>query len=579
MEYVNLFEELGIKPEEPKKEEKKKAKKPVEKKKTGKQEEKVKLPVTVYTGYCEPVTLTEKEFLGKSEVTVNEAHAYLSSVRSDYPLSISVLQKGSSNVLYLVHKDIYKVEKATLHLKMDARLMFAGNTYDISVIKTTEECDVESEELEKLFTSIFPEYGKVGFIYSLLDNLIVPTFNFPELTEDLDFPVKVGIFGRKDLVIEKSHYLEFLSSKSLSSEDEDEEDENEDEDDENDSYNDDDKTKKEVDKAEKKVIERLVIENYPDFAEGHLELQWNEKDKMIIAKMIEKTFKPATPKKEEYPTNATLSLLYTTIQLTPEMFGGKQKIEKEELRKHIEKDRPEYSEERTSIGYDKEHNLIIMTVSGSRKGLEIVNDDKTAMDKLSSNYALFDFYKDGDLFRVEGNDAFRVVAPKINNSKGVFSLLIPKVPGGMHKIALKFFKSIYERFKTEAMLQLFWDKENEKYFWHLPLQNVGIGHCEVFRDPMLEMKYFLIGDFHSHGYYTSFFSRQDNEDEKGFRIFGVYGDFGYEDREPALKLRAGTGGCFVDLRFTDVFTMDTEYIESELQTLLNFIDLKISLQY
>ena len=51
-------------------------------------------------------------------------------------------------------------------------------------------------------------------------------------------------------------------------------------------------------------------------------------------------------------------------------------------------------------------------------------------------------------------------------------------------------------------------------------------------------------DIHSHCYYPAFFSETDNKDEKGNRIYGVIGSL---DKRPQLLLRAGTGGCFVEI--------------------------------
>lgn len=563
----DLFAELGIAPEEPKKEEKKKK----SSKKVKKQVDKVKLPVTVYTGYREPFTLTEKEFLGKGEITLKEAHDYLASIFPEYHVGVSSLEKGkSNNVLYLIHKDLYVKKKGNFSLKKDTMLMLAGTKIDLSVLKTSEECEVTCEDLQKLFGTQFAAYSKVGFIHSAIGNLLVPSFDFPRLKKEVNFPVRVGVFGRYDLVIDKDVYLEYIKNDKLSdSEDSDEDGDN----------------NLKVEKAKKEILEKIIINNYPDFAEGHLELQWN--DKMVIAKMIEKeVVSTSAPKKEIYPTNATLSLIYTTIQLTPDMFGGKEEVESEELRRYIENDRPEYSKERTNIGFDEKNNLIIMTVSGSKKGLKLISSNELAQEKImsDSSYELFDWYTNtGKLFRVEKTDKFCVIAPKIKRYNGIFKLYIPKIPFQMHIIALRFFEYIYKKFKTEAMLQLYFDNDKSEYFWFLPIQAVRHDSCEIVRDIGMEMKYSLVADFHSHGYYDSFFSNTDDADEKGFRIYGVYGHFGRGHFKPHLNLRAGTGGHFVNLKFDDIFTEqaeeDEKYSEGLLQELINNVPLKINVSY
>jgi hypothetical protein len=584
-EYIDLFQEMGIAPVEPKKIEKSgKVTKKTETKKpnaSSKQVEvKVKLPVTVYLGYAEPYILKTEYFPGKSEITINEAHEYLSKELKSYPIGISSLQKGSGNVLYLTHKSTYMVEKATMHLYKDTKLLLGDFSIDLSVIKTSEECNVECEVLKKLFVEMFPDYGSVGFIHSAINNVIVPTFSYPQLTQAISFPVSIGIFGRQELTITRDDYISFATklapiSKSTVNEDDTDEEEDEAREDENESneVNADEiesdiaakKGRSETNTilAEKDILEKMVVSMYPDFSEGHLELQWNENSKIVIAKMVEsKEKKKSNMPEETFPTDAMLSLVYTKFRLSPQLFGGKERVSKEELRKYVEKDRPEYSSERTNITYDKNSNYIIMVCTGSRKGADLVSEDDLVMQKISADEdVLFDWYKDGSLYRVEKTEVCCIVAPKPNPNIGTFRLLIPKVPMGMFRIAEDLFKRVYSQYGTEAMMQLFWDGNREEYFWYVPEQSVNPSGCIVKRDFKIEVSYQLVGDFHSHGHHDAFFSPTDNEDEKGFRIFGVYGNF--DRQHHSFELRAGTGGIFVDLDISDVFNINDDSIIDE----------------
>jgi len=525
-DYINLFEMLGIEPENPPKKEEKKS--TSEKKSKTKKADIISLPVIVYTGYYNPVHISEKDF-GKSEVTQSEVHEFLANMFPDYPTDISVLEKGN-NVLYLIHKDIYKVAKGVIEIKPGAKIIFAGETIDL----INNEGDVKTEDLENIFKERFG-FGKMSFIYSNKNNIIVPVFDSPLFTDEIDFPVKIAIGGRSVFTVDKDDV------KSLSSQlDEGENGIN---------------TKKM--KANKGLLAAIIAERYPEFDADHLELQINEDNKLVIAKMIEKN-SYRRPEPEKYPTNATLSLVYVSFKLSPDMFGGKEKVDGEELRKFVAKDRPEYSSERTIIEYDEKNNLIIMMVKSSSKGAELIADDKKALELISSeDYALFDWFKneDGVVYRVEKSKELCVIASKDSKkADGYFTLLTPKVPYSLHETAVLFFQIIFNMYKTEAMLQLFFDRDKLKYFWHLPVQRVMPDRCIAERDYSMESKYSLIGDFHSHGFYDAFFSRYDDEDELGFRIYGVYGPFNTL-AGPSLKLRAGTGGYFVnDVSFDDVFS-------------------------
>lgn len=530
-------------------------------------DEKITLPATVYTGYREPFELKQENFPDKKDITLREAHEVLSKELIDYPEGISVLQKGDGNVLYLVHKSDYKIGKSDIRITPKTKFIFAGTEFDLSAVKTSNTSMVECTELENLFASLFPKFGKIGFIHSAIQEIIVPTFSYPLLAEPLEFPVTVGVFGRQDVVITKDEYNSFIAKTKTENSDEDILNEDTPEEDMEEILSDEETTKSlsEVVKADKDVIAEIVADKYPDFADGHLELQWNREHKLAIAKMVEKSTKGNekstkgndSTSEEYFPTNATVSLIYTQFQLTPEMFGGKDKVEKEELRKFVEKKRPEFSKERTTITYDKKINYILFFCHGSRKGSEIVCAPKEAKEIiLNSESALFDYYMNGDLYRVEKTDISLTMAPKSSKNKGNFKLFIPKIPMELLRIAERVFQHIYDKYETEALLQLFWDKSKGNYFWYAPKQEVTSDACEVERDIAMEIKYSLVAEFHSHASYRAFFSSTDDADELGYRIYGVIGSFHRENY--TYSLRAGTGGYFVNLDFDDIFKEESD---------------------
>ena len=49
------------------------------------------------------------------------------------------------------------------------------------------------------------------------------------------------------------------------------------------------------------------------------------------------------------------------------MFDGKKEATEREIQKYLEKDRPEYSKERTKIEYDEKNKLIIATIMGGKR--------------------------------------------------------------------------------------------------------------------------------------------------------------------------------------------------------------------
>ncbi len=61
----------------------------------------------------------------------------------------------------------------------------------------------------------------------------------------------------------------------------------------------------------------------------------------------------------------------------------------------------------------------------------------------------------------------------------------------------------------------------------------------------------VVAEFHSHGSLSAFFSATDDQDEQGFRIYGVVGRL--DTAEPELALRVGVYGHFGPLDWSQVF--------------------------
>ena len=61
----------------------------------------------------------------------------------------------------------------------------------------------------------------------------------------------------------------------------------------------------------------------------------------------------------------------------------------------------------------------------------------------------------------------------------------------------------------------------------------------------------VVTEFHSHGSSRAFFSKTDDGDEQGFRIYGVVGRL--DDPEPELNLRVGVYGHFAPAGWPQVF--------------------------
>ena len=61
----------------------------------------------------------------------------------------------------------------------------------------------------------------------------------------------------------------------------------------------------------------------------------------------------------------------------------------------------------------------------------------------------------------------------------------------------------------------------------------------------------VVAEFHSHGISRAFFSKTDDGDEQGFRIYGVAGRL--DTDRPELNLRVGVYGHFAPVEWSQVF--------------------------
>lgn len=550
-EVQDLWSMLGVTPEEPKKAETKE-KKPAAEKKSSKsntaKKDTYKLPVTIYTGYREPLQLTMETFNGKETVDKQQVLSELEKTYPEFAASIVELEQDSKerSNLYIGFKESSILRKGKVKLSDKSKVVLGNLKVDLTSIMSDTECEVEIEDISKLIAETYPVLGKVGVITN--KDIIVPIVNLPKLKDKLKFPVTVLVMERDKFVITKEEYEAYL--KGQKSDDEDSEDDSEDEEDTS---------------VIQDALEDLIVKRYPDFSNDHLELQFNKDKKAVIAVMKLHGGTSAV-KKVMIPTVGTvISLVFTKIPLDPSMFGGDEEVEESEIVEFLSKDYPEYAPSRTTVVYDEESKLILPLLKGSSKGSTAVVGDEfiDMMEKVSSSNTYTLLHYEGTLngelrsFRVEATPVSLTAAPTDGEGGGVYEYRFPTIPGRMFDKVHFFFKAFSTIHNTEVMLRLFYNMNTHKYFFELPRQFVNRAsvHAEYDNGLQLNRDLIHIADFHSHNCYPAFFSSIDNSDEKGNKLYGVFGPY-IEDAETDFLLRAGTGGYFVPVQKESVFGSD-----------------------
>ncbi len=114
------------------------------------------------------------------------------------------------------------------------------------------------------------------------------------------------------------------------------------------------------------------------------------------------------------------------------------------------------------------------------------------------------------------------------------------IPSGLFAVGLRWFLDTPD---TERFFAVRWD--GRSYRPVVPEQE-GTATRLKYRPPAG-----VVAEFHSHGRSRAFFSKTDDGDEQGFRIYGVVGRL--DTDRPELSLRVGVYGHFAPLDWSQVF--------------------------
>ena len=114
------------------------------------------------------------------------------------------------------------------------------------------------------------------------------------------------------------------------------------------------------------------------------------------------------------------------------------------------------------------------------------------------------------------------------------------IPAGLFAMGLRWFE---DDPGTERFFAVRWD--GRSYRLVVPPQ-LGTATSLAYAPPAG-----VVAEFHSHGHSRAFFSKTDDGDEQGFRIYGVAGRL--DTDLPELSLRVGVYGHFAPVDWPQVF--------------------------
>ena len=114
------------------------------------------------------------------------------------------------------------------------------------------------------------------------------------------------------------------------------------------------------------------------------------------------------------------------------------------------------------------------------------------------------------------------------------------IPAGLFELGLRWFRDDPD---TERFFAVRWD--GRSYRLVVPPQ-LGTATSLAYAPPAG-----VVAEFHSHGSSRAFFSKTDDRDEQGFRVYGVAGRL--DTDRPELGLRVGVYGHFAPVDWPQVF--------------------------
>lgn len=148
--------------------------------------------------------------------------------------------------------------------------------------------------------------------------------------------------------------------------------------------------------------------------------------------------------------------------------------------------------------------------------------------------------------------------PKVELPEAFFELTYGKLPNSILEQIIAFFRDIMKRHNdAEAFIQVYWDKQENKYIINVPKQRIS--KASVHYDALENLnakepdRYVFVYECHSHNSMGAFWSGTDNADEKELRIYGVFGELNKDSY--ACKHRFFVGEEQVDLELEHVFDL------------------------
>lgn len=321
------------------------AKKETKKKSSGKKESKktthvkeesYSLPCVVETGFSRFTiagtgSLKEKDFINKIYEVCDELKGFTLKLKKSEGL---VLVAPSTKQL---------IAKGEIDIEPGTTAVFGGVDIDISEFVGEANEKVQVEDIQKTCANVHPILRTAAFVSGKSDSMkIRPVLQQERLNDEaakeLTFPLRLVAWGKDQWEVSEAEFSSVTETTVI-----------------------------DVAGVKKVASEKMELKM------DDISVLYDKELGILIIELDipEKKSSSIPEKKEElYPTTdgMQISFLFQKRQITPEEFGGKTEVTKEEILNFCAKLYPEYGCGKVELRYDKDKKLLIPVMAGSVKG-------------------------------------------------------------------------------------------------------------------------------------------------------------------------------------------------------------------
>ncbi|QDX90960.1 hypothetical protein EEL30_00310 (plasmid) [Brevibacillus laterosporus] len=332
--------------------------------------------------------------------------------------------------------------------------------------------------------------------------------------------------------------------------------------------------------AQYKMLQETIFSFLGEEEPETVEITSPKKSKKVASNTSNKT-KP-TPKPEEiFQVNTETSIRYggETIPLTDYFTADEisigtllesnteadpqtptyKAITVDDIRRRLENDFAELTEDLTSMSFIKEKNLIVPVLQARKKGMILKKRHgiylslSDAADNKRSN--MYIPSSDGNIYHIRDTEHLSIckrtrAVPSLSSIKEGVRLKAPKINWDIITEFIKISRYYASKYGTEVHAEILWNGIDYKL--SIPKQRVSSQLVEPETTNLIpEEDEIKVMEIHSHNFMDAYFSSQDDESEKAPILYAVIGRV--TDYFPQIKVRTCLNNEYLELDPNNVF--------------------------